>query len=420
MRAPPFAIFILILILAILNVLAAYAAEAGVSTTNVVDEKKLPGFYTDDFRILPELEVSGYYDDNIYATKRAKESDLVSVVSPSVRIDSLWQRHTLDFSGGASIGRYLDISAENYEDLWLDLDAEYDISEESQVFAGAGLSRNHESRDSKESSEQRIDEPTTYDAQRFQFGLNRMLGRTVLKIGATHEMLDYDNVGTLFNDDRDRTVRGLGLRLSRAITSKSQLFVQGVLNQRHYDEPQDKDGFERDSDGYKTAVGLIQAYDGGHQLEAYIGYLAQDYDDPRFSRVSEANYGFDLLWYPSAKTKVTAALDRSLNETTETGSSGYLYTGIDLQIDQKLSTNVLGFLNYNYGLAEFQDVGREDSTQTLNLGLKYFMSTKLMLSGSYSYINNDSNDLGLVGSARETYDYERNLFFLTLKVRLTP
>ena len=193
-----------------------------------------------------------------------------------------------------------------------------------------------------------------------------------------------------------------------------------MFNTRRYDELRDRDGFERDSDGYKTAVGLIQMYSGGHQLEAYLGYLAQDYDDPRFSRVSEANYGVDLLWHPSAKMKVTAALDRSLNETTETGSSGYLHTGFDLQIDQKLSTNVLGFLNYNYGLAEFQDVGREDTTKTINLGIKYFMSSKLMLSGTYSYINNDSNDLGLVGSARDTYDYERNLFFLTLKGRLAP
>lgn len=407
----------MITVLAVLNVVAAYAADTGGATERVVEKNRQPGFYTDGFRILPEIEASVYYDDNIYATKRARESDLVSVISPSVKVNSQWPNHKLDLSGGANIGRYLDISAENYEDLWLDVDGAYDLSDESQIFAGAGLSRNHESRDSKESSEQRIDEPTTYDAQRFQLGFNQMLGLSVLKIGVTHESLDYDNVGTLINDDRDRTVNGLGVRFSRALSSQNQLFVQGVANQRRYDEQRDQDGFERDSDGHNVAIGMNQTYTGGHRLEAYLGYLTQDYDDPRFSRVSEADFGFDLRWHPAAKTKLTAALDRSLNETTEIGSSGYLYTGLDLQVDQKLSTNVLGYLNYNYGLAEFQDVGREDTTQTINCGIKYFMSPKIMLSGSYSHINNDSNDFSLTSSATDTNDYDRNLFFLTLKVR---
>jgi hypothetical protein len=52
--------------------------------------------------------------------------------------------------------------------------------------------------------------------------------------------------------------------------------------------------------------------------------------------------------------------------------------------------------------------------------VKYFMSPKVMLTGSYSYINNDSNDRNTVVGVSDTYDYTRNLFFLTVKVRLAP
>ncbi|MCU7807499.1 MAG: outer membrane beta-barrel protein [Candidatus Thiodiazotropha sp. (ex Semelilucina semeliformis)] len=408
------------LLTAFFNVAAAYAGELGDASGERGEATGKPGFYTDGFHTLPEVEITGYFDDNIYATKRSKESDLVSVLSPSVRIASLWETHKLDLSGGARVGRYLDISAENYEDFWFDADGQYDLSAGSQIYAGAGFSYNHESRDSKESVDQRIDEPTTYDAKSLQIGMNQKIGESALKVGITYEALDFDNVGTLFNDDRDRTVTGLGLRASRSIFPETQLFVRGILNQRDYEEMQDQNGYIRDSDGYNAIVGLIHEPLSGNKIEAYLGYLVQNYDDPRFDRLNEADFGIDFRWYPAEKTKLTGSVERSINETTELGASGYLYTGFDLQLDQKLSTNSLGYISYNYALAEFQNVGREDATQTFNLGLKYFLSPKIMLSGSYSYINNDSNDLGLTGSAADTYDYERNLLFLTLKARLAP
>ncbi len=379
-----------------------------------------PGYVLGGYRVLPEIEVSGYYDDNIYATKRAKESDMVAVVSPSITLDSLWERHSLDLGAGASIGRYMDNTAEDYEDFWFKGDGKVEISETSQVYAGAGYSYNHEGRDSKESSQQQIDEPTTYDARTLQLGLDQRWGRLLLKIGTTYEALDYDNVGTLYNDDRDRKVHGLGLRVSSAIAERTSLFAQGIFNQRRYDDALDQFGYDKDSEGYIALVGVRREYQGGHRIEAYAGYLVQDYDESRFARLSEPNYGLDLRWYPTADTQFSGKLERTLNETTEIGSSGYLYTAFDLQLDQKLHPDVLGYLNYNYGQAEFQDVGREDTTHTVSLGLKYYMSPRVMITGSYSYIDNDSNDQNSVSPVVGTYDYERNLFFITLRARLVP
>lgn len=379
-----------------------------------------PGYLMGGYLVLPEVEVTGYYDDNIYATRRGKESDVISVVSASVEAESQWERNRLDLGAGASIGRYLDISEEDYEDLWVKGDGQIDLSDNTRIFAGAGYSVNHESRDSKEGSQQQIDEPTTYDATSVQFGLDRQFGSGLAKLGLTHEALDYDNVGTLINDDRDRSVTGLGLRYSHPVAEHTSLFAQGILNRRDYDDSVDQFGYERDSDGYKAEVGVNRNFPGGHRLEAYVGYLAQEYDDDRFSRLSEPSYGFDLRWYPAQGTKVTGKLERASFETTEIGSAGYLYTGFDLQVDQKLITDLVAYLSYNQGLAEFQDVGREDVTRSASLGLKYYMSPKIMITGSYSRVDNDSNDRNSVSPVTQSYDYSRNLFFITLRVRLIP
>lgn len=416
MNTPPILKQTALLLLTAFNTMESTAADAAETT----QESRKPGFYAEGFRILPEVEATGYYDDNIYATKRSKDSDLVTVISPAISMDSLWESHRLDLDAGARIGRFLDTSGEDYEDFWLNADGRYDLSTDSQLHGAVGFSHNHEPRDSKESAQQRVDGPTTYDARTLQAGLDHSIGGFELKFGATYEALDYANVGTFYNDDRDRSVTGLGLRAARPISAQSSLFVQGIANRRVYSDAQDQNGYLRDSEGYNAVIGLAHKDAGGNRVELFLGYLAQDYAEPRFDRLGKANYGFDFRWYPMLKTQFSGKLERTVNETTEVGSSGYLYTSLDLQLDRKISADLLGYLNYNQGIAEFQDVDREDVSRSVSVGLKYFMSPKIMLSGSYSFINNDSNDRNSVTGVSETYDYDRNLFFLTLKARLAP
>ena len=42
----------------------------------------------------------------------------------------------------------------------------------------------------------------------------------------------------VINDDRDRTVSGLGARASRQLDKASTVYLQGFVNQRNYDERQ--------------------------------------------------------------------------------------------------------------------------------------------------------------------------------------
>ncbi len=382
-------------------------------------EFKKPGFYTESFHFLPKADISLFRDDNIYASKQAKVSDLITVVSPSISADSLWQGSSLKLDAGANIGRYSDNGSEDYEDLWLSAEGEVEFTDRRSLYATAGYTQNHENRDSKESSNQELEELTTYDAGSLQVGIKQRFGKTSVKAGVTYETLDYDNIGSaLYNDDRDRSLFGAGLRLAYAVSKPMQLYTQVILNQREYRDREDQFGYRKDSQGYSAVAGLSRKSTKGDKLDFYLGHLYQEYDDHRFDEVNELNYGMDIRWYPSAKTQVTAKLDQTLNETTEIGASSYLYRLLDLQLDQKLTRDLLGYLGYSHGLAEFQDVGREDVTQSLVLGLKYYASPWIMLTGSYSYVDNDSNDQ--TAAVGDTYDYERNVFFLSLRARLAP
>jgi hypothetical protein len=382
-------------------------------------EFKKPGFYTDSFHFLPKADISLYRDDNIYASEQAKVSDLITVVSPSISADSLWQGSSLKLDAGADIGRYSDNGSEDYEDLWLRAEGEVEFTDRQSLYATTGYSQNHESRDSKESSNQELEELTTYDVSNLQVGVKQQFGKTSAKAGVTYEMLDYDNVGsTLYNDDRDRSVFGAGLRFAHAVSEPLQLYTQVILNQREYRDRKDQFGYRKDSQGYSAVAGLSRKGSKGDKLDFYLGHLYQEYDDRRFDEVSEFNYGMDIRWYPTKKSQVTIKLDQTLNETTEIGASSYLYRLLDLQLDQKLTRDLLGYLGYSHGWAEFQDVGREDVTQSMALGLKYYASPWIMFTGSYRYVDNDSNDQ--TAAVGETYDYERDIFFFSLRARLAP
>ena len=383
---------------------AVWAAEDAASESDATSK---PGYYTDSFYIVPEIQITAYHDDNIYATKTAKESDIVTIVSPTLKINSRWDRHSLKLDGGANLGYYTDNTDENYKDYWLEASGRYELGATTSLFGGAGYNKKHESRDSKESA-QSTDEPTTYNVQSLQLGGRHMLADYVIRLGLTYENLDFDNVGGLINDDRDRVHTGLGLRVTKDYDKQTKLFVQGLLNERDYDLEQN--GFSRDSSGYSVAAGIIKEFGEKDRIEAYAGLLSQDYDYSGFDTVTEPNVGVNLRWYPAESYKLTGNLSRTLSETTQEDASGYLYTHLKLQLDKRMFTDYVGYISYSHGEADYQDDTREDSINSYGIGLNYYMSPKILFSAGYNHVSNDSNE--------NLNDYERNLFLISFKAKL--
>ena len=392
----------------------ACAAEEEDSPTQAGDDEKKIGYYTDSFQFLPELQVTAYHDDNIYATNRLEVSDFVAVISPILKVKSLWDENSLNFDAGASLGRYADHSGENYNDAWVTMDGSFAIGDRTSLFGGAGYSHKHEPRGSLE-SDRLAAEPTVYNVTDLRLGMRQGYGDLTLRVAGTYQALTYDNVervddlGTIDNSDRDRTVTGLGARASKRLDKSLSVYLQAFVNKREYDDTVDQFGYDRDSKGYTASIGATKKFGRNSKIDAYIGWLSQEYEDDRFSRVNTPNFAASLRWYPAESYKLTASLDRTLGETTELGSSGYLYTRFDTQLDKRMANNIVGYLNYGYGLVQYQDVDHDDVINTFGLGLNYYMSKRVLISGSYSYIDNSSNI--------EFYEYNKNLFFLSLKAK---
>lgn len=381
---------------------------------------KKPGYHIKHFRIRPSLSITQKYDDNVFTTERHTRSDWITVAAPSIKIDSTWAEHSLQFHAGAESATYWKYDEEDYLDYWAGGEGRYHVNDATDLFAGLGASHEHEGRDSPDSAIGQL-EPTTYRVFNADAGIRTRYSDSGFRMGGTYEVLDFDNApavsGRIINDDRDRELLGAGVRATHDLDEQQQVFLQLRYDQRNYDLRQDQLGFERSSEGYRAALGLMQGWDDSNRVEAYVGIISQDYEDSRFDDVRKLDFGGRLTLVLARGNRIRMRLQRSLDETTEPGSPGYINTSISGRLEHRSSPRLTPYLNLGYSDYDFLETGRIDKTYSAEAGLNYFVTRNTDIVLGASHRSRDSNDRGrTVGSN----DFDQTSVFLNLTARLYP
>ena len=63
------------------------------------------GIRAGPFLIYPSLNVSEAYNDNVFATDNDTDDDFITLISPQLRAESNFSRHSLNFTAGSEIAR---------------------------------------------------------------------------------------------------------------------------------------------------------------------------------------------------------------------------------------------------------------------------------------------------------------------------
>ncbi len=408
------------LLTVVVLLLALDSAQVEATDKGETAPAKKPGYHTDNFRVRPLLSIRQVYDDNIFGTDEHTRSDWITLVSPQLKIDSSWTRHSLRLRAGAESGSYWEFEDEDYLDYWGSGEGRLDLNGHTHLFGGIGFSYEHEGRDSPDSPAREL-EPTTYTSLSANAGLTTTVGDASYRLGGTYEMLDYDDVpgigGPVINDDRDRELTGLGVRVTRQLSKEGSIFLQASYNRRDYDDRFDQFGFQRSSDGYRAALGVIKHWGDDNEFEAYLGILNQDYDDRRFDTVSKLDFGGRVTLVLDESTDIRAKLQRSLEETTDIGSPGYLNTSLSAKLQHRFSPRFIPYLNLGYSYYDFLETGREDRTYSASAGLKYFVTRNTYVVLGASHAHRNSNDKGLFLFSN---DFEKTGVFLNFTALLYP
>src|SRR5690242_20718058 len=65
-----------------------------------------PGVRAGSFLIFPELELDETFNDNIYATSSGKTASFIQGVKPTLKANSQWSNHMLNFFALGALGFY--------------------------------------------------------------------------------------------------------------------------------------------------------------------------------------------------------------------------------------------------------------------------------------------------------------------------
>lgn len=364
------------------------------------------GIRVGSFIVYPEMQVSGFHDDNIFATKTDKTSDYAAVISPHVFINSDWERHYVRLQAHYDATRYESETAENTDDYWFAGEGRYDFSKTTNVFGGLLYGRFHEDRSSPDD----VDgiEPTLYHERRAYGGVSHTVGKFTMRVGGTFEHTRFDDTqtstATINNSDRDWNHISVGPSLSYKLSDVFEPFVEGKGDIRRYLSNLDDAGVDRDSAGYVVRAGTKFKLTGKLDGQVFVGYGRQNYAAATLEDIGVMMFRGDVRWRALPSTLLTAWADRSIEETTLTNASAYVYSTVGASVEHSLTDSLAVIVRGTYGLSDFYGAGREDDDYGAGATLRYSITDNYYVAADYRYEKRISDV--------STSDYDRNLIYL--------
>jgi opacity protein-like surface antigen len=354
------------------------------------------------------------YTNNVFSTENNKKDDFVTVIIPTIELSVETEKTNFVFGADAEIGRYNDYTSEDYNDGLLRAEGEFKLSPTMKIFGGGDFAWEHEDRSTIDNYNG--SEPTKYTVGSGFAGLSGRFEDITLRFGGNLLSYNYDDTPVptgppVNNDDRDRLQTEIGGRLGKVVEPGKEIFLQGIYDDRNYDTSVDNFGYNKSSDGYQLAIGASGRI-GNFSGEVLVGLLSQNYDDSAFETVTTYDIGLDLSWRPDPLTKLSAIVERGIEETTLEGSSGYIATTAGLRLTRRVAGNLSANTYLFVTKDDYQNVTQTDYVTQAGMGLRYYINPNVYLGGDYSYEQRSST----VAS----YDYDTHLISLRLGTELNP
>jgi hypothetical protein len=386
-------------------------------TAHPQDYKPL-GIRAGGFMLHPGVQLAAELNDNVFYTAEDELDDTIWHFRPYLTAQSNWSRHAFNVRLAADIARFDDFDTRDYEDYFLLINGRVDVLNRSYFSYSADYMRLHEDLNSRDAEQGR--EPTIYDLIGGSLGYDHTFNRfSVGGLVGLHN-LDFDNAialdgSVLDNQDRDRDERGAELRFGYQFQTDKQAFVRFGWNQRDYDQDLDRNGINRDSDGWAGHAGILFNITGVLDGDLFVSYHDESYDDPSLPNVNGWAGGAGLQWRPTLLTTVAGRITSGVQPTTLAASSGYFQTLYSLRVDHELLRNLQINAQVSYRDNDYEltadappDARTRDEIWQYGVGLNYFINRWLFVSAAYTHDSLSSNV--------PNDEYDVNRIWLTLSL----
>lgn len=358
-----------------------------------------------DFALSTNATLAAAYDDNVDADPDARDEDIFLTVSPGIRAQSLYARHSIGFGAGATAGTALKDNADDFFDWRIGADGRVDLSKIRKINGAVGYSLDTQDGEAVDAERGQVNVPIhLIDA-----GLSYDVSGDTIGYSVDTSLSRQDFEDRAF-DDRDRTTLGLGGAVRYAMSDRLSLSAGPTYRYSAYDEAVAGDGKNRDAQTISAQIGASYKASATITTSGAIGYSYATFDDPAREDADSAIGNLGLTWEIGQGTSLALAASRTLgltvvdDEDSRTTTSGLatLSHRIDLGSRSALSSSL------SYGISNYSDLDRTDHNVVASLGYAYRLAEHVFFSSSYRFSRRDSDD--------EDADYYRNLISIGITV----
>lgn len=336
------------------------------------------------FDLYPSVEFGAAYDTNAFAAKTNAHDDGIFNTRPAVSAASNWNRHALQMTSYADFNAYRENDASNFNNYVVDFQGRYDVLNRTYFTGNAGYQ--HLSLPTTSPNNATGNDAQTFDVYKAGASFYRGAGLLHAYAGYDIKRLSYNNAATpngggdqtLF--DRDQHTMSGGV--SYELTENLKPYFKGRYNWRDYDR-----NAVRQSQGYDGVVGATADFGGITSLDAYVGWISQNYENFANDNVNRGvKFGGRLDWNVTGLTSVALEVNRSVEETSVANFNSFMATGGSATVTHELLRNLLVEGDFSFTRNAFQGFGtREDDQVVAGTGVRWLINRNLYADVNYNW-----------------------------------
>ncbi|WP_029548660.1 outer membrane beta-barrel protein [Rhizorhabdus wittichii] len=370
--------------------------------------------------IYPSVAGRTEYDDNVLATGAGKRGDTIFTIEPEVRVRSDLARHAFDVKAYYHRSFHAKLDTEDASEYGVNGRGVVDVTRRTRIRLTGSAERNAETRSSLASfsgSRTRV----KYDRFSGSAGLEQEVGDFVLLGKGEYRRIRYMDTTDPLGNPIDLSFRNLKVRtgtgqIAYRLRSGTSAFIRVQSEKRTYDLRPGDPGFDpitqtdRSSKGLKAEAGL------GLELTSLIygnirlGYMKQNYADPKLRDVSGLSYGADILWNVTPLTSLKFTAERAVDETSSQTTAGNLRSEFTADVDHELLRNLILSAGVRYARINPAGLSPKSREYEARLGARYLLPNRFMeLRAGYAFEKRSS--------ANPSIRFNSNNIFVTLTIK---
>ncbi len=376
-----------------------------------------PGYMINGMMFYPALMIKQGYTDNLFTNDIGGNSDIITHVMPSLRIDIPDIRHDVTFETMYEFRKHIDNTEEDQHNFHASLDGALRAVDGLTFPFGFVWKYLHEERED-DLTAQRADEPIRRDDLAIRGGVSFKKGSFGVDVIGHYEKQRFeDDFSTLNNADvirrdADRDFTTFEFNTSFDLDPQNTLMLVGTIGDRDYERANFQgggfNGPRRNSDIFTGSLGWHFTYDDfyGH---IRAGVEDFNYDDSAIQDMREITADLEIEHRLTDRTLINFQAGRGIFEDDEVFEP-IVRSHFGTYIDHRAWDNVLLAFGTDYEFLEFTDSARDDETWDFRVLADYFFNDFLAFGAEYMYTVRDSE--------QDLLDFNRNVFLLRARGRL--